>query len=81
MSAPPPSETTDAELLQRVATGERAARDAAFHELVERHRGRVHAICQRYFRDPTDAEDATQETFLTVLRRAGTFRGEAQVST
>ena len=46
-----------------------------------RHRDRVHAICHRYFRDPTDAEDATQETFLTVLRRAGTFRGEAQVST
>lgn len=74
-------EATDAELMQRVAGGDRATRNAAFHELVERHRGRVHAICQRYFRDPTDAEDATQETFLTVLRRAGTFRGEAQVST
>lgn len=73
--------STDAQLMEQVATGDRSTRDAAFHELVERHRGRVHAICQRYFRDPTDAEDATQETFLTVLRRAGTFRGEAQVST
>ena len=73
--------TTDAELMERVATGDRATRDAAFGELVARHRDRVHAICFRYFRDPTDAEDATQETFLTVLRRAGTFRGEAQVST
>lgn len=67
--------------MERVATGDRATRDAAFRELVERHRGRVHAICHRYFRDAVDAEDATQETFLTVLRRAGTFRGEAQVST
>jgi len=67
--------------MEQVATGDRSTRNAAFHELVERHRGRVHAICQRYFRNPTDAEDATQETFLTVLRRAGTFRGEAQVST
>lgn len=72
---------SDAELMERIATGDRSTRNAAFHELVERHRGRVHAICYRYFRDPTDAEDATQETFLTVLRRAGTFRGEAQVST
>ena len=71
----------DAPLMQQVATGDRSTRNAAFHELVERHRGRVHAICHRYFRDPTDAEDATQETFLTVLRRAGTFRGDAQVST
>lgn len=77
----PTSESTDAELMQLVAAGERSTRNAAFHELVERHRDRVHAICHRYFRDPTDAEDATQETFLTVLRRAATFRGEAQVST
>lgn len=78
---PPTGATPDAELVRRVATGDRPERDAAFHELVERHRGRVYAICHRYFRDPVDAEDAMQETFLTVLRRAGTFRGEAQVST
>ena len=81
MSTQPPSAATDADLLHRVANGERAVRDAAFHELLARHRGRVHAICHRYFRNATDAEDATQETFLTVLRRASTFRGEAQVST
>ncbi len=77
----PSSGTSDAELMEQVATGDRSTRNAAFHELVDRHRDRVHAICHRYFRDRTDAEDATQETFLTVLRRAGTFRGEAQVST
>ena len=77
----PPSAVTDADLLRRVAHGERPARDAAFRELTERHRDRVYAICHRYFRNPTDAEDATQETFLTVLRRAATFRGDAQVST
>lgn len=77
----PPSAATDADLLHQVAHGDRSTRNAAFHELTDRHRDRVHAICHRYFRDATDAEDATQETFLTVLRRAGTFRGEAQVST
>ena len=73
--------TDDAQLMATVAHGDRSARDAAFRELVERHRDRVHALCMRYFRDPVDAQDAVQETFLTVLRRAGTFRGEAQVST
>ena len=73
--------TTDNELLEQVATGDRSTRNIAFGELVERHRGRVFAICHRYFRNPVDAEDALQETFLTVLRRASTFRGEAQVST
>lgn len=77
----PPSAATDADLLDQVAHGDRSTRNAAFHELVDRHRDRVHAICHRYFRNATDAEDATQETFLTVLRRAGTFRGEAKVST
>lgn len=73
--------TDDAELLATVAHGDRTARDAAFRELVDRHRQRVHALCMRYFGNRADAQDAVQETFLTVLRRAGTFRGEAQVST
>ena len=81
MTTPSLRDTADADLMHQVGHGDRSTRNAAFHELVERHRDRVHAICHRYFRDATDAEDATQETFLTVLRRAGTFRDEAQVST
>lgn len=73
--------SSDDELLHTIAHGDRAARDAAFRAFVERHRGRVHALCVRYFRDRTDAQDAAQETFLTVLRRASTFRGEAAVTT
>ena len=81
MSTVPPSAASDADLLRRVAQGDRPVRDAAFRELTDRHRDRVYGICFRYFRNPTDAEDATQETFLTVLRRATTFRGQAKVST
>lgn len=73
--------TGDHELLARVATGARPERDDAFRELVRRHRDRVHALCLRYFGNREDASDALQETFLTVLRRAGTFRGEARVTT
>lgn len=54
---------------------------AAFDELVTRYQRRVYGICYRYFGDPADAEDAAQETFVVLLRRAGTFRGTARFST
>lgn len=57
--------------------GDRAALDA----LVRRHEQRVYGLCLRYFRDPVLAQDAMQETFLLLVRRAGTFRGGARVST
>lgn len=53
----------------------------AFTALVARHRDRVYAICLRYFRDPTEAEDATQEAFVALYRRAGSFAGSAQFTT
>jgi len=53
----------------------------AFDELVQRYRRRVFGICLQYFGDPTDAEDATQETFVLLLRRAGTYRGASAFST
>jgi RNA polymerase sigma-70 factor, ECF subfamily len=53
----------------------------AFDQLVDRHARRVYAICLRYFGNPADAEDAAQEAFLTLYRRAGTFTGAARFST
>lgn len=54
---------------------------AAFDALVGRYERRVYGICYRYFRDPTDAEDAMQETFITLLRRGQTFSGASAFST
>ena len=54
---------------------------SAFDELVERYQRRVYGICYRYFGDAADAEDAMQETFVTLLRRAETFSGTAAFST
>lgn len=56
-------------------------REAAFHALVVRYRRRVFGICIRVLGSPQDAEDAVQETFLKLARHAGTFRGEAKLST
>lgn len=53
----------------------------AFSELVDRYERRIYGICYRYFGDHSDAEDATQDTFLTLARRAETFRGDAKLST
>ncbi|MFO7292106.1 MAG: RNA polymerase sigma factor SigM [Actinomycetes bacterium] len=67
----------DPDLLARAARGDRAA----FDELMRRHEDRVFAICLRIVRDREVALDTVQDTFLTVFRKAGQFRGESQFST
>lgn len=67
----------DAELVRAAAAGDAHA----LAQLVERHTPRVYGICLRYFRNREDAEDATQETFVALLRRASSFEGRAQFST
>jgi RNA polymerase sigma-70 factor, ECF subfamily len=71
------SRGTDEELLAAFVGGDRQA----YEELVRRYATRVYAICYRYFRNEADAEDATQETFVTLLRRGSTFVGGARLST
>lgn len=53
----------------------------AFDLLMEAHQRRVFAVCLRILRDREEALDATQETFITVLRKAGGFQGRAAFST
>lgn len=55
--------------------------DRAFDTLVARYERRVYGICYRYFGDAADAEDAMQDTFVTLLRRAQTYSGSAAFST
>jgi RNA polymerase sigma-70 factor (ECF subfamily) len=68
---------TDEELVRRAQRGDRAA----FDELVVRHRDRVFAVALRLTRNPADAEDALQDTFLNAYRALGRFGGRARVST
>ncbi len=60
---------------------DRARREAAFGELVHRFQRRVFAVCRRTLHDDADAEDATQEVFVRLARKAATFRGDAKLST
>ncbi|GAA1171765.1 RNA polymerase sigma factor SigM [Ornithinimicrobium humiphilum] len=53
----------------------------AFGEIFRRHRDRMWALALRTTRDPEMASDAVQDAFLNAFRRAGSFRGDAQVTT
>ena len=68
---------TDEALVAAFVAGDLAAFDA----LTDRHARRVYAICYRYFQDPHDAEDAAQEAFVTLYRRAETFSAASAFST
>ena len=53
----------------------------AFGELFRRHRDRMWAVALRTTADPEMAADAVQEAFIAAFRGAGSFRGEAAVTT
>jgi RNA polymerase sigma factor (sigma-70 family) len=65
------AELPDAHLLARFAA---AREEAAFAALVQRHGPLVLGVCRRVLRDGHAAEDAFQEVFLLLARRAGSLR-------
>jgi|SRR3972149_3673620 RNA polymerase sigma-70 factor (ECF subfamily) len=67
----------DAALIERYLAGE----VAAFAELMQAHEDRVFAVCLRMLRNRDAALDATQETFVTVFRKADRFAGRSAFST
>ena len=52
-----------------------------FEYLYDSHRKHVYGICLRMLKNSADAEDLTQQAFLQVFRRIGTFLGESGFST
>ena len=68
---------TDSELIRRYLAGD----VDAFESLMAAHEQRVFSICLRMMRDRDAALDATQETFLTVLRKADRYKEQAAFST
>jgi RNA polymerase sigma-70 factor (ECF subfamily) len=67
----------DAELVGRVKTGDRAA----YRELLRRHGPGIHRYAERLVRDPAEAEDVVQETFLRLWLRAKDYDPVARVTT
>ena len=52
-----------------------------FEELFKLHYGRVFAVCLRMTGNAAEAEDLSQEAFVQVFRKLGTFRGESTFTT
>jgi RNA polymerase sigma-70 factor (ECF subfamily) len=67
----------DVELVEQYLAGD----VSAFDELMRAHQDRVFGICLRMLRDRDAALDASQETFVTVFRKAGQFAGRSAFST
>ncbi len=68
-------ERDDTELLTAIADGDRAA----FHEFYARHFAWLHLRLTRRCADPGLVEEAVQDTFMTVWKKAGSYRGQGDV--
>src|SRR3954454_13739943 len=71
---------SDAQLLERFATRHDEAAEAAFTALVERHGPMVYRVCRRVLKDPHDAHDAFQATFLVLVRKPGAVRSRESLA-
>jgi RNA polymerase sigma-70 factor (ECF subfamily) len=77
MNSPAEAEPTDHELLQAHVDGD----PDAFATLFRRHRDRLWAVALRTMGNPDDAADGLQDGMIAAYRRAGSFRGDAAVTT
>jgi RNA polymerase sigma-70 factor (ECF subfamily) len=70
-------ELGEAEAIRRAQQGDAEA----FERIYRLHNRRVYALCLRMVGNTAEAEDLTQEAFLQLFRKIGTFRGESAFST
>ncbi len=68
---------SEAEAIERAKQGD----GQAFEVLYNLHKRRVYSLCLRMTANTAAAEDLTQEAFLQLFRKIGTFRGESAFST
>ncbi len=77
VTGPTAIEGSEGEAITRAQCGDAAA----FEFLYKAHSRRVYSVCLRMTRNPAEAEDLSQQAFLQVFRKIGTFRGESGFST
>lgn len=70
-------DASDYDLTQASAKGN----IAAFEILYERYHRRTFSLCLRMTKNRAEAEDLTQEVFIQLFRKSGSFRGESAFST
>ena len=71
------SGSSDLILTQSAAKGDMKA----FEEIYNRHHRRVYSLCLRMLQNTAEAEDLTQEVFIQLYRKIGSFRGDSAFTT
>ncbi|WP_375338902.1 RNA polymerase sigma factor RpoE [Candidatus Berkiella cookevillensis] len=66
-------DTLEKELIESAQNGDRQA----FDLLVERYQFKIIKLVNRYVRDPVEAMDIAQESFIKAYRAIGKFRGDS----
>jgi len=77
VTLPAPEETSDEVLVARAQAGDYGA----FEDLVRRHQRRAYAVAFGIVKNPAEAEEVVQETFLSAFEHLEAFRGESKFST
>ena len=63
------AEPSDLDLVRGIKSGD----GDAFEQMVQRYHARVYSLSYGVLRNAEDAEEATQDSFLTLYRKIGTF--------
>lgn len=71
------TEPDDAALVERAKAGELEA----FDKLVQRYEDKVYSLAMGILQNEHDAEDVTQQTFMSVIENLQNFRGDSSFST
>lgn len=70
-------QTSDPQWLARLRAGDKAA----CAECIEQHSPGVYRLALRLTRNPAEAEDVVQETFLNAFKAIGSFEGRSELGT
>ena len=68
--------TQDRQLIRRLQLGDQEA----VKELANRYSSRIYQLALRHMKNREDAEEVTQDVLMKVSRKAGSFRGDAALS-
>jgi RNA polymerase sigma-70 factor (ECF subfamily) len=67
--------------LEKTAQITGSGRTQPFEEIFQLHHRRVYSLCLRMIGNSAEAEDLTQDVFVQVFRKLGSFRGESAFTT
>src|ERR1700674_1953267 len=75
------AERSDAAADLKLARAAAAGDAEAFEKLYKQYYRRVYSLCLRMLGNAAQAEDITQDVFLQVYRKIGSFRGDSAFTT